>query len=127
MLTKVLGFIREFSIVLMLLGIGFIIYFGYQGLFGKNSAINEIKESTIRMEERQKLYQFQDKVIEEKMDNIKKDIDKSLQEVEANRQHIGTTARESYHPDMKRYASESIEEKIKSANDLFSSYGLSSK
>ena len=108
-------------------GIIAILIFGYFGLFGNSGALQMMKENNIRMEERDKLFELQMQQNIKKMEDLASAVSKNLEANEAARQHIGTTARESYHPDMKSYSKESIDEQIKSANDLFNSYGLSSK
>ena len=117
----VLTFLERFGIYI---GIGLILYFGYQGLFGKSSALNLIKDNAIRMEERMKLWELQDKQRREQLDALKAEVLDKLSEMESHRQNIGTRARESYHPDMKSYSND-LDQQIEDAANLFGDYGLS--
>ena len=121
MLTKILVFIKEFGI---LIAIGLALYFGYQGIFGESGALKLIHDNAIRMEERQKLWELQDTQNREKLEATIAELKESLEKVESHRQHIGTTARVSYHPDMKGYTNE-IDEQIEDFADLAADYGLS--
>ena len=110
--------------IIIIVGIGLALFFGYKAFFGNDSITNLLKQNDIRMEERMKYYELQDKQHKERLEKSDKRIQELLGALESSRQHIGTNVRESYHPDMKRYPGEDNKEMLQSADDLLDQYGL---
>ena len=97
MLTKVLGFIKEFGI---LIAIGLALYFGYQGIFGESGLKKFMEKESVRSEERAKLQELQDKQSKEELTAAMTGLTDSVNVLESFRQRVGSTIK-GYHTDMK--------------------------
>jgi len=110
--------------IIIIVAVGLVLFFGYKTFFSVSGPMELIKKNVISTEERTRREALEDRVIEEKLEAATKKLDEAAKAIEPSRQHIGTNTRNVYHPNMKRYKSETLEEKFKSANDLFVRYGL---
>ena len=122
--TKILGFIKEYG---LFIGIIIIAIFVWQGIFGTSGAMNYLKQ---QQESMNSLIETQGKFIENlniQIENQTATIENLKGQQEAARQHIGTVAREDYHPAMKRVKKQNAEEQIEEVSLYNRDTGLSSR
>jgi len=124
MFTKVLGFIKEYALII---GIIIIAIFVWQGIFGTSGAMSYLKGIKETVDN---AVEAQGKLIENlnlQIEHQTATIDGLKGQQEAARQHIGTVTREEYHPAMKRVKKQNAEEQIEEVRLYNSDTGLSSR
>lgn len=122
--TKILGFIKEYGLII---GMIIIAIFVWQGLFGTSGAMNYLKQ---QQETINTLVETQGKMMENfnlQIENQTATIEALKGEQEAARQHIGTVTRKEYHPAMKRVKKQNAEEQVEEVRLYNSNTGLSSR
>ena len=101
-----------------------ILFFGYQGVFGKSGALALIKEQHLVTKAQTELIINQMQSIRAQQKEIQDNIKAVREQQEAIRQHIGTVARKEYHPAMKRVKEQNADEQIKEIHRYNDSLGL---
>lgn len=101
-----------------------ILFFGYQGVFGKSGALSLIKEQQIVAKAQTELIINQMQSIRAQQKEIQDNIKVVKEQQEAIRQHIGTVARKEYHPAMKRVKEQNADEQIKEIHRYNDNLGL---
>ena len=104
--------------------IAVVIFFGYQGVFGESGALSLIKEQNATSKLQTELIINQMNSIRAQQQELRDSIDEVREQQEAIRQHIGTVAREEYHPTMKKIKEQDADEQIKEIHRYNDSLGL---
>lgn len=120
--TKVLGFIKEFGIIIAIV---LVILFVWQGFFGANGALNLIKRQNAATQAQLELLGRQMELLNQQTRDTEAAIHDLKEQQEAARQHIGTVARKEYHPIMKKIKEANAEEQIEEIHRYNDMLGLS--
>ena len=103
------------------IALGIVLFFGFQGIFGKSGALALMKEQRAVSQAQMELVIEQMQTLRAQQQQLAEGIKAVQEEREAIRQHIGTVARKVYHPAMKRVKEQNANEQIKEIhryNDL---------
>ena len=102
-----------------------VIFFGYQGVFGQDGALNLIREQNRTAKMQTELIINHMETIRAQQQELRDSIKEVREQQEAIRQHIGTVAREEYHPTMKKIKEQDADEQIEEIHRYNDSLGLS--
>jgi cell division protein FtsB len=108
--------------IIIIVAVGMMLFFGYQGVFGKSGALALMKEQHAVKQAQMELILEQMKSIRAQQQEMMKEVKAVKETQEAARQQIGTVARKVYHPTMKRVRKADAKELVKEVhryNDLF--------
>jgi len=89
-----------------------ILFFGYKGVFGQSGALSLIKQQHIATKAQTELIINNLENLQAAQKEIQANIKAVKEQQEAIRQHIGTIAREDYHPSMKALKDATAEEQL---------------
>ena len=101
-----------------------ILFFGYQGVFGKSGALSLIKQQNEVAKAQTELIINQMHSIRAQQLELKENIKIVKEQQEAIRQHIGTVARKEYHPKMNQVKEQDADEQIEEIHRYNDSLGL---
>lgn len=121
-MDKVLGFLKTFGVYLIA---GFMAVTLWLGIFGDSGALAIIKKHNEFQEKQLELIGQQIEMINQQMSLTEAQITDLKNQQEAARQHIGTVAREEYHPAMKRIKEANAQEQLKEVDMYNRKLGLS--
>jgi hypothetical protein len=120
-MSKVAGFLKTFGLYILVAATALILW---QGFFGANGAINLIKQQNEMTQKQLELIGQQVQMLNQQMSQTESKINELKEEQEAARQHIGTVAREEYHPAMKRVKEENAQEQLEEIRNYNNKLGL---
>ena len=115
MVTKVLGFIKEFAVII---GICLIAFLALHSFFSNDGLLAEMRKERAEMKALVEDTIEELRVIRKQQEEIKKEVDKTREEKRAALQRIGRFSRKEYHPTMKGVKGKNVVEQIEEIHRL---------